>query len=200
MAKVWKFEDNLNNELDEVKETEKSINDLERLNSGVNLIVSRNKLVESTTSIHDKIKSNNNMNPFINLENENQILFNESLRNVDKSYKNLENNSNSHNYSMPKINNNKLKNSITIDLIDTNQNKNNSLSSTGHATDVHASHSNYIPRVRSYKSQRNASTNIKNDPIKRINLSQEFDLDNQFGLGNPIVNQRIKSAHSASVK
>lgn len=63
LAKVWKFEDNLNNELDAVKETEKSITDIERMNSGVNLIVSRNKLVESTTSIHDKLKSNASSKP-----------------------------------------------------------------------------------------------------------------------------------------
>jgi len=77
---------------------------------------------------------------------------------------------------------------------------NNSLS-TGPFTEVQLSNTNIIPRVRSFKSSKKTIyANGKEDSIKKINLSQDIDLDKTVGFTNPNLNQRIRSAHSASVK
>jgi len=129
-----------------------------------------------------------------------QLKFNDSVIFIDKSKNNLEIYSNNTS-SQPKIHQNRLRNSITIDLIDTNQNKMNNSLSTGPFTDVQLSNTNIIPRVRSFKSSKKTIyANGKEDSINKINLSQDIDLDKTVGFTNSNLNQRIRSAHSASVK
>jgi hypothetical protein len=208
LAKLWKFEDNLNTELERVREKGNSISELERINSGMNLIKSRNKLMDSTTSIQNKLNfkkkdshyTSNDASaskPIINVDKDIQLLFNDSVIHLDKSKGHVEIVQNTPAMNKPRIHENKVRNSITIDLVDSGHLR---VVQSGYGNEISDSKESNIPRVMSSKPVRASSRQSQDNNIKKINLSQDLDFDNPMAFSNPRLNNRIRSAHNSSVK